>query len=42
MPHLEAVKHILDTTLGLNGRLLESHTPLLGSVGLRAASAGRQ
>ena len=32
MPHLEAVKHILDTTLGLNGRLLESHTPLLGSV----------
>ncbi|WP_215409298.1 phosphopantetheine-binding protein [Janthinobacterium sp. JC611] len=32
MPHLEAVKHILDTTLGLNGRALEAHTPLLGSV----------
>ncbi|MED5612620.1 acyl carrier protein [Janthinobacterium sp. P210005] len=32
MPHLEAVKHILDTTLGLNGRVLEAHTPLLGSV----------
>ena len=32
MPHLEAVKRILDTTLGLNGRALEEHTPLLGSV----------
>lgn len=32
MPHLEAVKHILDTTLGLNGRVLEANTPLLGSV----------
>ena len=25
MPHLEAVKRILDTTLGLNGRALEDH-----------------
>ena len=32
MPHLEAVKRILDTTLGLSGRALEAHTPLLGSV----------
>ena len=32
MPHLEAVKHILDATLGLNGRALEAHTPLLGSL----------
>lgn len=32
MPHLEAVKTILDTTLGLGGRPLDAHTPLLGSV----------
>jgi hypothetical protein len=33
MPHLEAVKHTsLTPPLGLNGRVLEAHTPLLGSL----------
>lgn len=32
MPHLEAVKHILSTTLGIGQHGLNADTPLLGSV----------
>ncbi|CDG83297.1 acyl carrier protein [Janthinobacterium agaricidamnosum] len=32
MPHLEAVKHILSTTLGLGRQALDAETPLLGSI----------
>ncbi|MDC8756843.1 acyl carrier protein [Janthinobacterium fluminis] len=32
MPHLEAVKHILSTTLGIGQQDLCAETPLLGSV----------
>lgn len=32
MPHLEAVKHILLTTLGLGQLEMTSETPLLGSL----------
>ena len=32
MPHLEAVKHILSSTLGLGQLEMTAETPLLGSV----------
>lgn len=32
MPHLEAVKSILSSTLGLGRRQLDATTPLLGSI----------